>query len=238
VVLTIGRRPHIAFSSVDRRRRVLIVMRTLPLAALELVIGAIHLHPVIVAIPLSLCLVIPTSTQIFLVPYPYPSPLFLISPLSFAIPPLSLAPASFRVSIVPISLFRRYRRRVGLRMRLRVFGIDAGVARRRDDFGGVEFFYLLGECFFLAVITTISIIIDEIPYCSSSVNFFQFPLHLLLIGPFDVLLLIPLPDDGSMAFVGGRLIGVPVYGHFALHVVQGCVGEGVRNSMYILRRST
>ena len=123
-------------------------------------------------------------------------------------------------------------------MWLRVFRIDIRVARGRDDFGCIEFFYLLGKGFFLTVITSVSGIIDEIAYRTSSINFFQFPLHLLLIRLSYVLLLIPLPGDGPMPFVCGWLFGVPVDGDLASHVVMGCVGEGVRNSMYILRRST
>lgn len=110
MIWTIRGRSHIAFPSVDLRRRVMIVLRDFSLAALKLVIGAIHLHPIIGAIPLSLSLVISTSTRISLVPPP--SSFFLISPLSFTISPLPLATASLRVSIVPISLFGGYRRRV------------------------------------------------------------------------------------------------------------------------------
>jgi hypothetical protein len=119
-----------------------------------------------------------------------------------------------------------------------VLRIHIWIARRGYDFGRVEFLDLFGEGFLLVVKTSLSPTIDEIPYCSPSIDFFEFSLQLLLIGAFDVLFLVMFPGDGAVALVGVGLVGVPVDGDFALHVVEGCVREGVRNSMYILRRST
>lgn len=121
-------------------------------------------------------------------------------------------------------------------MWLCVFRIYNWVTRRGDDFRSVEFLDLFGEGFFLIIKTASFGVVKSFLSCHPSINFFEFSLHLLLIGPFDVLFLIPLPGNGSMAFVCRCLIGVPVNGDFALHVVVSCMGEGVRNSMYILRR--
>lgn len=60
----------------------------------------------------------------------------------------------------------------------------------------------------------------------------------MLIGALDVLFLVVFPGYGAVALVGVGLVAVPVDGYFAFHVMEGYMGDGLRNSMYILRRST
>lgn len=74
--------------------------------------------------------------------------------------------------------------------------------------------------------------------CADAKLLVQFLLDAVVVDLADVLLLLAVAFDLALLLEGGEVFRGPVDGDLAAEVVEGCVGEHLRKSTYILRRYT